>query len=66
MGSSRSLPRQSHASLPAAVRHSRALPEDLVRLAVGIEDADDLLADLDQALAAAAGDLPGGGLTGPV
>jgi cystathionine gamma-synthase len=27
------------------------VPDDLVRLSVGIEDADDLLADLEQALA---------------
>ena len=27
------------------------VPADLVRLSVGIEDADDLLADLEQALA---------------
>lgn len=43
----------SHASIPEEVRRARALPEDLVRLSVGIEDADDLLADLEQALAAA-------------
>jgi cystathionine beta-lyase len=54
-GSLISLPcRMSHASIPAAVRQSRALPEDLVRLAVGIEDAGDLLGDLEQALASAA------------
>jgi cystathionine beta-lyase len=41
----------SHASIPAS---ERALPDDLVRLSVGIEDADDLLEDLQQALAAAA------------
>jgi cystathionine gamma-synthase len=33
------------------------LPEGLVRLSVGLEGREDLLADLDQALAAA--DLPG-------
>ena len=43
----------SHASIPAAVRAERALPEDLVRIAVGIEDARDLLADLESALALA-------------
>jgi cystathionine beta-lyase len=54
VGSLISLPcRMSHASIPAAVRRGRALPEDLVRLAVGIEDAEDLVADLEQALAAA-------------
>jgi cystathionine beta-lyase len=42
----------SHASIPASVRRSRALPEDLVRLAVGIEHAGDLLEDLEQALGA--------------
>lgn len=54
VGSQISLPcRMSHASIPPEVRRARALPEDLVRLAVGIEDAADLLDDLDQALAAA-------------
>ncbi len=51
VGSLASLPcRMSHASIPPEVRRARALPEDLVRLAIGIEDVDDLLADLDQAL----------------
>ncbi len=46
-----SLPcRMSHASIPATVRAERALPEDLVRLSIGIEAAEDLLADLAQAL----------------
>ncbi|KAJ3314643.1 cystathionine beta-lyase [Blyttiomyces sp. JEL0837] len=40
----------SHASIPAEVRRARGLVEDLVRLCVGIEDVDDLLEDLDQAL----------------
>lgn len=39
----------SHASIPAAVREARGLTEDLVRISVGIEDADDLIADLDNA-----------------
>jgi cystathionine beta-lyase len=53
VGSLISLPcRMSHASIPASVRRSRALPEDLVRLAVGIEHAGDLLEDLEQALGA--------------
>jgi cystathionine beta-lyase len=43
----------SHASIPADVRKERALAPDLVRLSVGIEDADDLIADLDQAFAQA-------------
>ncbi|CAI9090057.1 OLC1v1024746C1 [Oldenlandia corymbosa var. corymbosa] len=40
----------SHASIPAQVREARGLTEDLVRLSVGIEDVDDLIADLDHAL----------------
>lgn len=56
VGSLATLPcRMSHASIPEAVRRSRSLPEDLVRLAIGIEDADDLVADLDQALGAVGG-----------
>jgi cystathionine beta-lyase/cystathionine gamma-synthase len=31
--------------------YSTGIPENLVRYSVGIEDADDLIADLDQALA---------------
>ena len=47
--SSVSLPcAMSHASIPSA---DRALPEDLVRLSIGAEDADDLLDDLSAALA---------------
>ncbi|KAF8102103.1 hypothetical protein N665_0201s0390 [Sinapis alba] len=37
----------SHASIPAAVREARGLTEDLVRISAGIEDADDLISDLD-------------------
>jgi cystathionine beta-lyase len=53
----------SHASIPAEVRAARGLPDDLVRISVGIEDADDLIADLEQAFqkaaaAAAAGAAP--------
>jgi cysteine-S-conjugate beta-lyase len=41
----------SHASVPPEIAASRALPPELVRVSVGIEDAGDLIADLDQALA---------------
>ena len=41
----------SHASLPAERRAELKLTDNLVRLSVGIEDADDLIADLDHALA---------------
>lgn len=43
----------SHASIPAEVRARKFLPQDLVRLSVGIENVDDLIADLDHALASA-------------
>ena len=43
----------SHASIPPEVRARKALPQDLIRLSVGIENVDDLIADLDQALARA-------------
>ncbi|PNS16320.1 Cystathionine beta-lyase [Sphaceloma murrayae] len=42
--------RMSHASIDAATRKERALPEDIIRLCVGIEDINDLLDDLQQAL----------------
>ncbi|OQO02528.1 Cystathionine beta-lyase [Cryoendolithus antarcticus] len=42
--------RMSHASIDPATRKERALPEDIIRLCVGIEDLDDLIADLSQAL----------------
>lgn len=41
----------THASLPADVRKTLGISDSLVRLSVGIEDTDDLLADLEQALA---------------
>jgi cystathionine beta-lyase/cystathionine gamma-synthase len=41
----------THASVPAAERARIGLGDGLVRLSVGIEDAEDLIADLDQALA---------------
>ncbi len=40
----------THAEVPAADRHARGLSDGLVRLSVGIEALDDILADLDQAL----------------
>ncbi len=46
-----SLPRwMSHASIPDSLRDSLAPPADLVRLSIGIEDVNDLIEDLDQAL----------------
>ncbi len=40
----------THVDVPAAERHQRGLSDGLVRLSVGIEDVDDIIADLDQAL----------------
>jgi cystathionine gamma-lyase len=40
----------THASLPAEKRAALGIDDGLVRLSLGVEDADDLIADLDQAL----------------
>ncbi|MFK7740583.1 MAG: cystathionine gamma-synthase [Planctomycetota bacterium] len=40
----------THASIPKAERQKVGLEDGLIRLSVGIEDADDLIADLDQAI----------------
>lgn len=42
--------RMSHASIDAKTRAERQLPEDIIRLCVGIEDVDDLIDDLSRAL----------------
>ncbi|EQC47550.1 PLP-dependent aspartate aminotransferase family protein [Bacteriovorax sp. Seq25_V] len=41
----------THASVPKAVRESIGLTDNLIRLSVGIEDIEDLIADLDKAFA---------------
>lgn len=41
---------QTHADIPAEVRHSYGLTDDLLRLSIGIEDVEDLIWDLEQAL----------------
>ena len=41
----------THGSIPADVRRQAGLPDSLVRLSVGVEDEQDLIADLEQALA---------------
>jgi cystathionine gamma-lyase len=43
----------THASIPPERRRALGINDGLVRLSVGIEHADDLIADLDQAMAAA-------------
>lgn len=40
----------THASLPAAMRASLGIGDGLIRLSVGIEDAEDLIAELKEAL----------------
>jgi cystathionine beta-lyase/cystathionine gamma-synthase len=40
----------THASIPKEEREALGITDGLLRLSVGIEDADDLIADLDHAL----------------
>lgn len=40
----------THAAIPKADREARGLSDTLIRLSVGIEDADDLIADLENSL----------------
>ena len=57
LGDTRSLAIHSasttHRQLTSKQREAAGAADDVVRLSIGIEDADDLIADLDQALAAA-------------
>lgn len=41
----------THAAIPKEQREARGVTDGLLRLSVGIEDAEDLVADLDQAIA---------------
>ncbi|WP_029087191.1 cystathionine gamma-synthase [Brevundimonas aveniformis] len=41
----------THASVPREVREAGGVTDNLIRLSVGVEDLDDLIADLEQALA---------------
>src|SRR5262249_2201529 len=53
VNSSISLPcYMSHASIPESMRSRLAPPPDLIRLSVGIEDIDDIIADLERAFGA--------------
>lgn len=40
----------THGSIPKEEREKVGVTDNLLRLSVGVEDIDDLLADLDQAL----------------
>ncbi len=42
----------THASVPPAMRQAMGLTDSLLRLSCGVEDAEDLIADLDRALSA--------------
>ncbi|MBR2804411.1 MAG: PLP-dependent transferase [Eggerthellaceae bacterium] len=42
---------QTHGSVPLEIREKLGITETLLRLSVGVEDVDDLIADLEQALA---------------
>ena len=45
----------THASIPYEVRQKVGITDGLIRLSIGIENIDDLLADLDQAIAESEG-----------
>jgi cystathionine gamma-lyase len=40
----------THASVPKEVREAGGVTENLIRLSVGVEEVEDLIADLDRAL----------------
>jgi methionine-gamma-lyase len=40
----------THANVPREIRMERGITDDMVRLSIGVEDPEDLIADLDQAL----------------
>ncbi|HEU5138499.1 MAG TPA: cystathionine beta-lyase [Bacillales bacterium] len=44
-------PRMSHASMPKKEREKRGITDGLLRLSVGLENPDDLIADFEEALA---------------
>ncbi len=41
----------THASIPYEVRQKVGITDGLIRLSIGIESIDDILADLEQAIA---------------
>jgi cystathionine beta-lyase len=41
----------THASIPKEIREKSGVVDSLIRLSVGVEDAEDLIEDLQQALA---------------
>ncbi|MGJ9403383.1 O-acetylhomoserine aminocarboxypropyltransferase/cysteine synthase family protein [Arthrobacter sp. KK5.5] len=55
----------THQQLSAGQLEAAGVPGDLIRLSVGLEDVEDILWDLDQALEASQQDVAGGGLAAP-
>lgn len=55
--------RMSHASIDEKTRRERNMPEDIIRLCVGIEDAEDLVDDLSRAVSLTSELFLGQGLT---
>jgi cystathionine beta-lyase/cystathionine gamma-synthase len=51
----------THASIPEAERNRLGVTPGLVRISVGLEDVEDLVADLAQALEAVPAMVPAGG-----
>lgn len=51
---------QTHADIPVEIREAVGVDDQLLRFSVGIEHADDLIADLDAALNAAVAEVEGG------
>lgn len=51
---------QTHADIPVEIREAVGVDDRLLRFSVGIEHADDLIADLDAALNAAVAEVEGG------
>lgn len=45
--------RTTHREIPAEIRQKHAMNNQIIRLSIGLEDIDDLIGDLDQALAKA-------------
>ena len=40
----------THAAIPREIREAVGITDELIRLSVGIEDADDIIRDLEQAI----------------
>ena len=43
----------THAAIPREIRQKVGIVDELIRFSVGIEDADDLIKDLEQAILSA-------------